>query len=48
MEIAKTTKMKNEKKRTFGQEQLAQLCSQLVSFFFFAFLYILHVLLKAL
>ena len=36
MEIEKTEKMKNaEKKRTFWQEQLAQLCSQIVSFFFF-------------
>ena len=35
----KPEKMKNaEKKRTFWQEQLAQLCSQIVSFFFFVFL----------
>ena len=37
MEIPKTTKMKNaeKKKRTFWQEQLAQVCSQIVSFFRF-------------
>ena len=35
MELPKTAKMKNaeKKKRTFWQEQLAQLCSQIVSFF---------------
>ena len=27
--------MKNAEKRTLGQEQLAQLCAQIVSFFFF-------------
>ena len=27
-----------QKKRTFSQEQLAQVCSQIVSFFFFVFL----------
>ena len=36
MEIPKTAKIKNaEKKRTFWQEQLAQVCSQIVSFFVF-------------
>ena len=39
MEIAKTAKMKNAEKRTFWQDKLAQLCSQIVSFFFFVFLY---------
>ena len=29
--------MKNAEKRTLGQEQLAQLCSQIVSFFFLCF-----------
>ena len=38
MEIGKTAKMKNAEKRTFWQEQLAQLCSQIVSFSFFVFL----------
>ena len=34
MEIPKTAKMKNaEKERTFWQEQLAQVCSQIMSFF---------------
>ena len=28
----------NAEKRTLGQEQLAQVCSQIVSFFFFVFL----------
>ena len=35
LEIAKKAKMKNAQKRTFWQEQLAQVCSQIVSFFFF-------------
>ena len=35
MEIAKNPKMKNAQKRTFWQEQLAQVCSQIVSFFLF-------------
>ena len=36
--IPKTAKMKNaEKKRTFWQEQLAQVCSQIVSFFILCF-----------
>ena len=35
MEIAKKPKMKMHKKRTFWQEQLAQVCSQIVSFFLF-------------
>ena len=35
LEIAKNTKMKNAQKRTFWQEQLAQMCSQIVSFFLF-------------
>ena len=36
MEIRKTAKIKNaEKKRTFWQELIAQLCSQIVSFFLF-------------
>ena len=35
LEIAKNPKMKNAQKRTFWQEQLAQVCSQIVSFFSF-------------
>ena len=35
LEIAKNPKMKNAQKRTFWQEQLAQVCSQIVSFFLF-------------
>ena len=31
-----------QKKRTFWQEQLAQVCSQIVSFLFFVFLSIFH------
>ena len=43
MEIPKTAKIKNaEEKRTSWQEQLAQVCSQIVSFFLFVFLSILH------
>ena len=33
--IAKNPKMKNAEKRTLGQEQLAQVCSHIVSFFLF-------------
>ena len=40
MEIPKTAKMKNaEQKRTFRQEQLAQLCSQIVFFFLYSCFY---------
>ena len=35
LEIAKKAKMKNAEKRTLGQEQLAHVCSQIVSFFLF-------------
>ena len=42
MEIQKTTKIKNAEKRTCWQELIAQLCSQIVSFFFFVFLSVLH------
>ena len=43
MEIPKTAKIKNaEKKRTFWQEQLAQVCSQIVFFFLFLCFFNLH------
>ena len=48
LDIAKKTKMKNAEKWTFLQEQLAQVCSQIVSYFLCVLLYNLHALLKTL
>ena len=44
----KNPKMKNAQKRTFWQEQLAQVCSQIVSFFLFCVSLNLYFLLKTL
>ena len=46
LDIPKNPNMKNAENRTLWQEQLAQVCSQIVSFFFLVFLEILHCLLK--